>query len=278
MAFGRHEREPQAAVGGEALLRREVVDVGLRRRRPAGRLRREVASKSISASASAPATRVRRDRDAGGGLVVRGGVRRRCRPRRRRSARSPGSDCDDRSGSPRNGASLTALANFEPNSPKDEELRAVADQAEGGDLPERRRAAVAEHDLVVVGQREQVAQPGAHAADLGLDRLLPVRGAEVGAARLRRAPRPARGAPCDGPAPKRPSAGSRSAGMVMLGSTGSWWRRFPGCGANAIDAGHGSVTAADRSELRRVSVYVRGRRPRRPSRGPARACAGAGPT
>ena len=43
--------------------------------------------------------------------------------------------------------------------------RALADQAAGGGVPERRRAAVAERDLVAVGQREQLAQAGADLAD-----------------------------------------------------------------------------------------------------------------
>ena len=61
-----------------------------------------------------------------------------------------------------------------------EELRAVAHEAERRDLPERGRAAVAEHDLVALGEGEQVGEAGAQTTDLRLDGLLPVRGAEVG--------------------------------------------------------------------------------------------------
>ena len=43
--------------------------------------------------------------------------------------------------------------------------RALVDQAEGGGVPERGGPAVAEHHLVSVGHREQLAQPGANPAD-----------------------------------------------------------------------------------------------------------------
>ncbi len=56
--------------------------------------------------------------------------------------------------------------------------RALVDQPERGGIPERRRAAVAEDDLVAVGQREELAQPVADPADQVLDRRLPVRRAE----------------------------------------------------------------------------------------------------
>ena len=56
--------------------------------------------------------------------------------------------------------------------------RALVDQPERGGVPERRRAAVAEDDLVAVGHREQLPQPVAHPADEVLDRRLPVRRSE----------------------------------------------------------------------------------------------------
>src|SRR5439155_20083596 len=59
------------------------------------------------------------------------------------------------------------------------ELRPVAAQAERRDLPERRGAAVAEDDLVAVGQREQLGEPAAQPGHLVADGLLAVRGAEV---------------------------------------------------------------------------------------------------
>ena len=56
--------------------------------------------------------------------------------------------------------------------------RALPDQPEGGGVPERGGAAVAEHHLVAVGQAEQLTQTRAHPRDDVLDRLLPVTGAE----------------------------------------------------------------------------------------------------
>jgi hypothetical protein len=58
--------------------------------------------------------------------------------------------------------------------------RAAAHQAAGGGVPERGRPAVAERDLVVLGEREQLAQAGADAADDGLHGRLAVRGAHDG--------------------------------------------------------------------------------------------------
>ena len=59
---------------------------------------------------------------------------------------------------------------------------AIADEPGGGGVPERRRAAVAEHDLVAVGQAEQLAEAVADRADQVADRRLAVRGAhQVGA-------------------------------------------------------------------------------------------------
>ena len=59
-------------------------------------------------------------------------------------------------------------------------LALVADQAEGGDVPERGRAAVAEHDLVALGQVEEGGEAVADAADGVLHRGLAVRGAHQG--------------------------------------------------------------------------------------------------
>ncbi len=53
-------------------------------------------------------------------------------------------------------------------------LRLRADEARGRDVPERRGAAVAQHDLVAVGQREQRGQALARAAHQGPDGRLPV--------------------------------------------------------------------------------------------------------
>ena len=72
------QRDPQPAVGAEALLRREVVGVGLRRRRPAARRRRRCASITTSAS-PAPAGRTHRRPSRRS--------RSRCAPRRARRRR-----------------------------------------------------------------------------------------------------------------------------------------------------------------------------------------------
>src|SRR3954453_7346376 len=56
--------------------------------------------------------------------------------------------------------------------------RAFVDQPERRGVPKRCRAAVAEDDLIAVGQREQLAQSVPDAADEVLDGGLPVRCAE----------------------------------------------------------------------------------------------------
>ena len=61
---------------------------------------------------------------------------------------------------------------------EDQELRAVAHQVEGGDVPEGGRAAVAEDDLVAVWQGEQRRHALADPAHDVLHRRLPVRGAD----------------------------------------------------------------------------------------------------
>ena len=56
--------------------------------------------------------------------------------------------------------------------------RPLVDQPERRGIPERRRPAVAQHHLVAVGHREELAQPVAHPADQIFHRRLPVRRAE----------------------------------------------------------------------------------------------------
>ena len=72
MRGGAQQREPQPAVGGEALLRREVVDVGLRRRRRGRPPAPEVASTSDERVAGVGGPHDG-DHHAGRGLVVRPG-------------------------------------------------------------------------------------------------------------------------------------------------------------------------------------------------------------
>ena len=61
-----------------------------------------------------------------------------------------------------------------------QELRAVLDESEGRGVPEGRRPAVAEDDLVPLGQGEELGDAVAQPLDLGADRLLPVRRTQVG--------------------------------------------------------------------------------------------------
>ena len=113
-AFGRHQREPQTAVGGEALLRREVVDVEVLRGhgQPAGRGRGVEDHQRIAGALGTH----RVDGDPGRGLVVRAGVD--IQPRGRlEGAGSPGSNV--RMSCSPGGAICAAFANFEPNSPND---------------------------------------------------------------------------------------------------------------------------------------------------------------
>ena len=96
------QRQPQPAVGGEALLGREVVDVGVGSTSTGSPPAPEVASISTSAS-SAPAGRVDRDHHAGRGLVVRPGDHVASDASDTGSGASPGS-ASTTIGSARNGA------------------------------------------------------------------------------------------------------------------------------------------------------------------------------
>ena len=86
-------------------------------------------------------------------------------------------------GSSSHGADRTAAANFAENSPNSRCWARSADQPECGRVPERRRAAVAEHDLVTIGRcRTTRPRPSRTLTDQPPDRRLPVGGAEVGRA------------------------------------------------------------------------------------------------
>ena len=102
------------------------------------------------------------------------------------------------------------------------------------------RAAVAEHDLVAVGQANSSGSP-AGAARRPLDRRLPVAGAEE-ACRWRPAPATASGRTLDGPHPNRPSDGQAGRAGIRI-STGS-------------DAGHCASMAAMARISRRVSAVT----------------------
>ena len=80
-------------------------------------------------------------------------------------------------GSESHGAAFAAVANFEENSPKVRCWLRSRISPKVGDVPERGRPSVAQDDLVAVGQREEVGEPGAHPTDQVAHRRLPVRGA-----------------------------------------------------------------------------------------------------
>ena len=109
-------------------------------------------------------------------------------------------------------------------------LAALPDQAERGDVPEHRGAAVAEHDFPTVGQAEQRGELRAYGPDQVLHRGLAVRGTEHRVLRRHGGQSTCSGRTFDGPQPNRPSAGRRSDGMTMVAGstvTGPGWPGFP---------------------------------------------------
>ena len=99
-------------------------------------------------------------------------------------------------------------------------LRCV-DQPEGGGVPERGGAAVAEQDLVAVGQGEQLGEAVAQLGDHELHRRLAVAGAEVVGRRRRPARRRPRGGPWTGRSRSGRRAGRRSVGDGDVGEVRS---------------------------------------------------------
>ena len=176
---GGDQRDPQAAVGAEALLRPEVVDVGLadvhrQPARPAGGVHDDQRARV------GPGHPADRHGDAGGGLVVgeRVGVHARLRPRLRVGA---GRRLDQhRVGQP--GRARDDLRELRREFAKRKMQRSLADHAVCRDVPEGRGAAVAQHHLVAVGQGKEPGEAVAHPPDQRADRRLAVRGAQVGGA------------------------------------------------------------------------------------------------
>ena len=78
----------------------------------------------------------------------------------------------------RNGAALRAGGELGRELAVGQMQRALADQAAGGGVPERGRAAVAQHHLVPVREREQLRDAGADATHELANRLLAMRGAD----------------------------------------------------------------------------------------------------
>ena len=126
------------------------------------------------------------------------------------SGASPGSaSIDDRVREERRGAGdLRELAR---ELAEGQVQRPLADQPDGGGVPECGRAAVAEGDLVAVGSAKSSASPLRTRADQVPHRRLAVRGAH----QVRRSASAARasGRTLEGPQPKRPSAGFSSPGI-----------------------------------------------------------------
>ena len=89
------------------------------------------------------------------------------------SGASPGSALTT-IGSARNGAPFVTGGELLRELAEGQVQGALAHEAGGGGVPEGGRSAVAEDDLVAVGQREELAQAGAHAADELPDRRLAV--------------------------------------------------------------------------------------------------------
>ena len=178
---GAQKREPESAVGAEALLRREVVGVGLSDvDGQAGRGRCPIDQHQCVIGVRRPR---HRDHDAGRRLVVGPGdhIGLWVRPWLGRVA-GLGLNHDgvgEERGAP------GARGELGGELPVGQVQRALTDQAAGGGVPERSRPAVAEHDLVVGRKREQLAQVRADLPDHAPDRRLAVRGSHDRRALLR---------------------------------------------------------------------------------------------
>ena len=187
------QRQPQAAVGGEALLRREVIGIHV------GYVDRQAAGAGCGVDQHERLTplggALDRRHHARRSLVVRprdhvGAASAAAQPTAAGSGASPGSAVTT-TGSPRNGALGADRGELLRELTEGQVRRTLARRAERGRVPERGRAAVAERDLVPIGQREQLAQARANPRDERLDRLLAMRGAHHARAlcgQTRRAP------------------------------------------------------------------------------------------
>ena len=155
IAAGLSSGQPEAAVGAEGLLRGEVVGVGL------GDVDRQAAGArggvdqdqrvagAVGAARPSTITPVEvslwaQAIDVGGGVGDRRRARRRARPRPRSGRRGTA-----RRRSPWRTSRELAVGQVQG---------ALAHQPGGGGVPEGGRAAVAERDLVAVGQREELAE------------------------------------------------------------------------------------------------------------------------
>jgi hypothetical protein len=179
MAAGLSRASHSPPSDGERLLGREVVGVGLRDvdRQAAG------AGGRVDEDEGVALRPAHGDHGAGRGLVVRprDGVGARVAGRLGGVA-GLGAD-DDRVRQERR--ALRDRRELLRELAEGQVQRALAHEAGGGGVPEGGRAAVAQDDLVAVGQREELGQAGAHAADELLDGRLAMRGAHQGRARAR---------------------------------------------------------------------------------------------
>ena len=153
------QREPEAAVAREALLRREVVDVERARvDAHAARGRRAVDDDERVAARAGARRRSRRSTSRCAGTR-----RRRRRPGRGASGVSPGA-VSQTCGSSRCGAARVTCGELRRELADHEVRAAPLDEPERRRVPEERRAADAEQHLVAVGEREEVGETAADAA------------------------------------------------------------------------------------------------------------------
>ena len=241
---GEHSGEPQPAVAGEALLRREVVDVELASGRRAAPPAPEVAS-----------TRTSRRRPSAVGAADR-------RPSRRSTSRCAGSAYASTSGSAcgvgmRAGAATRSPRGrrgaARPRRPPRTSTRTRRTtrcwlrrsiEAERGGVPERRSCrrcrAAPRSRRGARRAREAVADAAHH----GPHAVAAVARAEVAAAPRRRARRRPRGAPSTARSRSGRRTGRSSAGRTMPASGG---RASPGRAYGAVVAAAGSVRGAGRT-------------------------------
>lgn len=229
---GRGEHgDPQAAVGGEGLLRGEVVDVAL------GDVDRQAARTGGGVHQDEGALVGARDaldrgRDTGGGLVVGEGVDvdARLGLRVRVGARVGGDD----GGVGQPGRELRGLGELRRELAEVQVLGLRLDQAVRRDVPEGGRAAVAEDDLVPLGEEKRLRTPSRTSPTRFLTGAwrwdVPRREVPVAASASSASVRT-----LEGPAPKRPSAGLMSAGIWMSAT-----------GRSVVPRWHGSVTVSVR--------------------------------
>ena len=164
--------QPEPAVGGEALLRGEVVDVGLGRvePQPAGR-RGGVDRAPAPVVGAVDPLRLGIATPVDVSLWVRRRGRRRPRPPAAGACPARSSASTARRGT---GPRRTPSANFDENSPNTRCWLRRSIRPNDRRVPERRGAAVAEQHLVAVGQGEQLGDAVAQAADHEPDRALAV--------------------------------------------------------------------------------------------------------